>query len=68
NLTTNLPVDITKININDSPNPFDPFFRFNGAGSGWIYNMRTKDLTAGKYKITIELAGKKSYVTGSEFN
>src|SRR5262249_12610376 len=66
NLTTNQPVDITKININDSPNPFDPFFRFQSASSGWIYNMRTVNLTAGRYKITIQLGGRKSYVTGFE--
>ena len=65
NLTTNQSVDITKVNLNDSANPFDPFFRFN---SGWIYNTRTKDLTRGKYKITLQIAGKKKYVGGFELN
>jgi stigma-specific protein Stig1 len=66
NLTANQPVDITKININDSPNPYDPFFRFQTSSSGWIYNMRTRDLTAGRYRLTILIDGRKSYVTGFE--
>lgn len=66
NLTTNQPVDITKININDSPNPYDPFFRFQSSSSGWIYNMRTVQLTAGKYRLTIQIDGRKNYVTGFE--
>jgi hypothetical protein len=65
NLTTNTPVDINKVNINDSPNPYDPAFRDNG---GWIYQMRTRDLTKAKYKVTIQIAGRKNYVTGFELN
>lgn len=68
NLSTNTPVDITKVNINDSPNLLDPSFRYDTSLGGWIYQMRTKDLTAGKYKITVLIAGRKSYVTGFELN
>ncbi len=64
NLTTNTPVDITLININASPNPYDPFFRFQSSSAGWIYNMRTLQLTAGSYKLTIQIDGRKNYVTG----
>jgi hypothetical protein len=68
NLTTNTPVDINKVNINDSPNAFDPSFRYDTSLGGWIYQMRTVNLTAGKYKITIQMAGRKNYVTGFELN
>jgi Stigma-specific protein, Stig1 len=68
NLTTNQPVDITKVNINDSPNLFDPLFRYNTTLLGWIYQMRTKDLSVGRYRITIKIDGQINYVTGFELN
>jgi hypothetical protein len=68
NLTTNTPVDITKVNINDSPNMFDPQFRYETSLGGWIYQMRTKDLAKARYKLTVLIDGRKSYVTGFELN
>jgi hypothetical protein len=70
NLTTHQPVDITLVNINSanttgSPNVNDPFFRFSSPGT-WIYNMRTAQLSAGRYRLTIQIDGRKNYVTGFE--
>jgi len=52
-------IDITKINLNDEANPFDPFFK--AQTSGWAYQMRTKDLAKGTYTIYIRIANRKIY-------
>jgi hypothetical protein len=65
-LTTNQAVDLTKININDSPNQFDPEFRYQSSLGGWIYQMRTKDLAAHKYRMKFVIAGARIFKTGFE--
>ena len=55
-------LDISHINLNDDANSNDPFFRYNSSTS-WIYNMRTKELSAGIYTLTIDINGRR-FVTG----
>jgi hypothetical protein len=55
-------LDISHINLNDDANSNDPFFRYSSA-TQWNYNMRTKELGAGIYTLTIEIAGRR-FVTG----
>jgi hypothetical protein len=55
-------LDISHINLNDDANTNDPFFRYNST-TNWIYNMRTKELGAGLYTLTIEINGRR-FVTG----
>ena len=62
------PIDITKINLNDGANPFDPLFSYSASGQQWNYSLRTKDLAKGTYVITIRLGNRKDYVTGFVLN
>ncbi len=55
-------LDISHINLNDDANTNDPFFRYNSS-TNWIYNMRTKELGAGIYTLTININGRR-FVTG----
>jgi hypothetical protein len=66
--TTRGPIDITKINLNDGANPFDPLFSYSASGQLWNYSLRTKDLAKGTYVITIRLGNRKDYVTGFVLN
>jgi hypothetical protein len=65
---THGPIDITKINLNDGANPFDPLFSYSASGQLWNYTLRTKDLAKGTYVITIRLGNRKDYVTGFVLN
>ena len=62
------PIDITKINLNDGANPFDPLFSYSSSGQQWNYSLRTKDLAKGTYVLTIRLGNRKDYVTGFVLN
>ena len=55
-------LDISRLNLNDDANSSDPFFRY-GSSTGWMYNMRTKELVAGTYTLTIDINGRR-FVTG----
>jgi hypothetical protein len=61
-------IDITRINLNDEANPFDPFFKFIAQTGGWGYQMRTKDLAKGTYTIYIRIANRKILKTGFVLN
>ena len=56
------PLDISRLTLNDDANSNDPFFRF-GSSTGWIFNMRTKELGPGIYTLLIDIAGRR-FVTG----
>jgi len=40
------------------------FFRFSSTDLQWVYNLSTKDLSAGTYSISIEMPDGKQYVGG----
>ena len=48
-------IDITKVNLNDNSNPFDPTFSYSASGQNWNYSLRTRDLAKGTYLITIRI-------------
>jgi len=58
------PIDIAHIVLNDDTGTNDPFFRWNDSAKQWHYNMRTDQLGAGTFTVTIRIAGRKDYVTG----
>ncbi|HEV8375604.1 MAG TPA: hypothetical protein VGR38_05140 [Candidatus Polarisedimenticolia bacterium] len=61
-------IDITKINLNDEANPFDPFFKYIPQTQSWGYQTRTKGLAKGTYTIFIRIANKKIYKAGFVLN
>ena len=64
-----VPLDITVLNLNDdSPNRFNPYFRWPTSGSNWIFNLNTKLLAKGTYVLTIRLGGDQDFWTGMILN
>jgi len=57
-------LDIPSLDLNDSANPDDPFFKWDPAMPGWRFQMRTANLGEGTFTLTIRIAGRKDYVTG----
>jgi hypothetical protein len=48
----------------DHSGTFSPFFIWEAADNHWEYDLVTSNLGAGRYTITIRIAGRKNYVTG----
>jgi len=57
-------LDIPSLDLNDSANPDDPFFKWDPALPGWRFQMRTANLGEGTFTLTIRIAGRKDYITG----
>ncbi|HET9300036.1 MAG TPA: hypothetical protein VFO11_08825, partial [Candidatus Polarisedimenticolaceae bacterium] len=57
-------LDIPSLDLNDSANPDDPFFKWDPALPGWRFQMRTANLGSGTFTLTIRIAGRKDYITG----
>jgi hypothetical protein len=62
-------LDIATLNLNDdSPNRFNPSFRWPTSGSNWIFNLNTKLLAKGTYVLTVRIGGDQDFVTGIVLN
>jgi hypothetical protein len=57
-------LDIPSLDLNDSANPDDPFFKWDPGIQGWRFQMRTANIGIGTFTLTIRIAGRKDYVTG----
>jgi hypothetical protein len=55
-------LDIPSLDLNDSANPDDPFFKWDAGGQQWRFQMRTANIGTGTFTLTIRIAGRKDYI------